>query len=55
MGFTKKDNIYKITRMTGNHDNFLGIFFAENSEQNPEVIEVQIRNPKKKKCWFKIS
>ena len=49
MGFTKKDNIYKITRMTGNHDNFLGIYFAENIEQNPEVIEVQIRNPKKKK------
>ena len=22
MGFTKKDNIYKITRMTGNHDVF---------------------------------
>jgi hypothetical protein len=49
MGFTKKDNIYKITRMTGNHDSFLGISFAENIEQNPEVIEVQIRNPKKKK------
>ena len=49
MGFTKKDNIYKITSMTGNHDFFLGISFAENSEQNPAVIEVQIRNPKKKK------
>jgi hypothetical protein len=49
MGFTKKGNIYKITRMTGNHDSFLGISFAENIEQNPEVIEVQIRNPKKKK------
>lgn len=49
MGFTKKDNIYKITRMTGNYDSFLGISFAENIEQNPEIIEVQIRNPKKKK------
>jgi hypothetical protein len=52
MAFTKKDNIYKITRMTGNHDSFLGISFAENhelkTEQNPEVIEVEIRNPKKK-------
>jgi len=47
-GFTKKDNIYKITRMTGNHDSFLGISFAENIEQNPEIIEVQIRNRKKK-------
>ena len=49
MGFTKKDNIYKITRMTSNHDSFLGISFAENMDQNPEVIEVQIRNPKKNK------
>lgn len=49
MGFTKKNNIYKITQMTGNHDSFLGVSFAENTEQNLEVIEVQIRNPKKKK------
>ena len=35
--------------MTGNHDSFLGVSFAENTEQNLEVIEVQIRNPKKKK------
>lgn len=49
MGFTKTGNIYKITRMTGNEDHFLGISFAENCEQNPEVIEVQIGNPKKKK------
>ena len=51
MGFTKTDNIYKITRMTGNHNSFLGISFAENIdfaeniEQNPEIIELQIRNP----------
>lgn len=49
MGFTKKGNIYKITRMTGNHDSFLGISFAENSENNLEIIEVQIKNPKKNK------
>jgi len=49
MGFTKKGDIYKITRMTGNHDSFLGISFAEKIEQNPEIIEVQIRNPKKNK------
>ena len=52
MGFTKKYNSYKITRMTGNHDSFLGISFAENIEQNPEVIEVQIRKPKKNKNQF---
>lgn len=49
MGFTKKNNIYKITRITSNCDHFLGISFAENTEQNPEIIEIQIRNPKKKK------
>ena len=49
MGFTKKDNIYKITRMTGNHNSFRSISFAENIEQNPEIREVQIRNPKKNK------
>ena len=35
--------------MTGNHDSFLGISFAEKIEQNPEIIEVQIRNPKNNK------
>ena len=47
--FFKKDSIYKITRMANNHDSFLGISFAEKIEQNPEIIEVQIRNPKKNK------
>ena len=46
---TKKDNIYKITRMTGNHNSFLGIYFVENIEQNLEIIEVPIRNSKKNK------
>lgn len=52
MGFTKKGNIYKITRMTGNEDHFLGISFSENIDQDPkipEIIEVQIPNPKKSK------
>lgn len=49
MGFTKKNNIYRITRMTGNHDSFLGISFVDNIEQNPEMVEVQIKNPKKTK------
>ena len=38
MKFTKQGNIYRITRMTGNSDSFLGISFAENIEHNPEVI-----------------
>jgi hypothetical protein len=49
MGFTRKDNIYQISIMTGNQDSYLGISFAEKIEQNPEVIERQIPNPKKNK------
>lgn len=49
MGFTKRGNIYQVSRQTGNHDTFLGISFAENSEQtNLEVIELEIYNSKKK-------
>jgi hypothetical protein len=41
MGFTKKDDIYKITRMTGNRENILGVSFTDthSSENNIEVIE----------------
>ena len=48
VGFTKKNNIYRITRMTGSNDNFLGISFAENSQENsdPQIIEYEIGNPR---------
>lgn len=41
MGFTKKDNISKITRVTGNRDNILGISFGNkhSTENTIEVIE----------------
>ena len=58
MGFRKKDNIYIITHMTGNQNNFLGISFAENIEgnpeieQNPEVIEIQDSRAKKTTSQF---
>lgn len=46
MGFTKKDNIYKITRVTGNRDNILGISFdnRNSTENNIEVIEWNFPN-----------
>jgi len=46
MGFTKKDNIYKITRMTGNRDNILGVSFANKHsiENNIKVIEWNFPN-----------
>jgi hypothetical protein len=49
MGYSKTSHIYKITRMTGNCDNFLATSFAENENtaHNSEGIEVQITNTKK--------
>ena len=46
MGFTKKDNIYKITRVTGNRDNILGISFGNKHsiENNIEVIKLNFPN-----------
>lgn len=46
MGFTKKDNIYRITQVTGNRDNILGISFGtkHSTENNIEVIEWNFPN-----------
>ena len=46
MGFFQKDNIYRVTRMTGNRDNILGVSFADknSSENNIEVIEWDFPN-----------
>ena len=46
MRFSKTGDIYKISKMTGNKDSFLGIRFSENSEETTEVIEVSIKYPK---------
>jgi hypothetical protein len=45
MGFTKKDNIYRITRMTGNRDNILGVSFG--NKDSIEVIEWYFPNSDK--------
>ena len=44
MCFLRQGNDYYITIRTGNHDNFLGISFAENIEQNLEVHEIDMIN-----------
>ena len=46
VGFFKEGNIYKVTRITGNRDNILGISFAEknSSEDTIEVIEWYFSN-----------
>jgi hypothetical protein len=46
MGFFKKDNIYRITRITGSQDNILGVAFdnKNKSDNNIEVIEWDFPN-----------
>ena len=45
MSFFKKNNVYKITRVTGNRDNILGISFSDDStNENIEVIEWEFPN-----------
>ena len=46
MGFFKKDNIYRITRITGSQDNILGAAFddKDRSDNNIEVIEWDFPN-----------
>ena len=46
MGFFKKDNIYRITRITGSQDNILGVAFddKDRSDNNIEVIEWNFPN-----------
>lgn len=45
MQFTKTDNIYKITRITGSQDNLLGISFAEKEIPDVEVIPLELNRP----------
>jgi hypothetical protein len=46
MGFFKKDNIYRITRITGSQDNILGAAFndKDRNDNNIEVIEWDFPN-----------
>jgi hypothetical protein len=39
MDYIKRGNIYIVTKMTGNRDNILGVYFSENDENNINVIE----------------
>ena len=46
MGFFKKDNIYRITRITGSQNNILGITFDKENRNcdNIEIIEWNFSN-----------
>jgi len=39
MRFTRKINMYRISRITGSQDNILGICFSENNSSDIEEIE----------------
>ena len=41
MGFFKKDNIYRITRITGSQDNILGAAF-DDKDRNDYNIEIEV-------------
>lgn len=49
MQFTKKNNIYQISRITGSQDNILGVYFSENNSNDVEVIEWDLSFAKDKK------
>ena len=38
MRFTKKDNVYRISQVTGSQDNILGVCFSENNSNDIQVI-----------------
>ena len=39
MGFFKKDNIYKITQITGSQDNILGVTFDNKHNSNKMILK----------------
>lgn len=44
MKFTKKNNIYRIIRITGRQDNILGICFSENNNNPIEVVAWDVKD-----------
>ena len=48
MLYTRTNEIYRITRLTGNQANLLGVSFAENfdSKKTPETTKRDLKTPK---------
>lgn len=44
MKFTKKNNIYRIIRITGRQDNILGICFSETNNNPIEVVAWDVKD-----------
>ena len=47
MRFTKKDNVYRISQVTGSHDNILGVCFSENNSNDIQVIQWNRKDDRK--------
>jgi hypothetical protein len=53
MQYIRRDNIYIVTRITGNRDNILGVCFSENDEKNNKNnIDVIEWNPRIRKGYI---
>lgn len=44
MRFSKKNDIYTVIRMTGSHNNILGICFTQKDNEPVEIIEWDLKN-----------
>jgi hypothetical protein len=53
--FTKEDNIYKVSRNTGNQSNILGISFAEKTNDDPTIEVVEWNVPKSDSSKIEVS
>ena len=47
MQFTKKNNIYRISQVTGSQDNILGVCFSENNSSDIQVIQWNRKDDRK--------
>ena len=47
MQFTKKNNIYRISQVTGSQDNILGVCFSENNSSDIKVIQWNCKDDRK--------
>jgi len=43
MQFLKEGEIYKVIRITGSQNNFLGISFSENENSDLQIIELEVK------------
>ena len=47
MRFTKKDNVYRISQVTGSQDNILSVCFYENNSNDIQVIQWNRKDDRK--------